>query len=111
MYRPKDNGIIPIQVNRKEIQNLDNKNHSVEFRKVKKISTYDRIFSPNGPRINKIKKKRDKKNYKDSIGKILEEQGKISCKPVSGKINNDDFHILSLEAKKNFNERYYIEQS
>ena len=112
MNRPKDHGVMTVDIVKNTKKNTNDLNRSVDVRKPKNMSTtYDRIFGPKKPKVNLLRKKRYVNNHKDSIGKILEEQGKIAIKPVSGKISNDDFNVLSLEAKKNFLERYYIEEN
>lgn len=43
---------------------------------------------------------------------MFEEQGKIARIPkIAEKPVNDDFRVLSSEAKKNLNERYYYENN
>ena len=43
---------------------------------------------------------------------MFEEQGKISRMPkIAEKACNDNFRVLSAEAKKNLDERYYYENN
>ena len=56
--------------------------------------------------------RRNNKPYRDTVGKMFEEQGKISRMPkVAEKACNDNFRVLSAEAKKNLDERYYYENN
>ena len=80
--------------------------------------TYDRIFNADKKvrdyNIEQERKKgyirRNNKPYRDSIGKMFEEQGKISRVPkVTAKPCDSNFQILSKEAKNNLSERYYYE--
>ena len=77
--------------------------------------TFDRIFSPikKGNKINEEKERKIRRNvkaYRDCIGKMFEEQGKISRVPkVTAKPCDSNFQILSKEAKNNLSERYYYE--
>lgn len=54
--------------------------------------------------------RRNNKAYRDSIGDMFVEQGKISRVPkITEKPCNDNFRLLSSEAKKNLDERYYYD--
>lgn len=54
--------------------------------------------------------RRDYKAYKDSIGKMFEEQGKISrIAKITDKPVNSNYQVLSNEAKNNLTDRYYYE--
>ena len=88
------------------------------FKRPFKEKTHDRIFSPvkKGNVIEEEKKERKIRRkvtaYRDCIGKMFEEQGKISKVPkISEKPCNSNFKILSNEAKNNLNERYYYESN
>ena len=80
--------------------------------------TYDRIFNAEKKEKDfnleqeqrKGKIRRNNKAYRDCIGKMFEEQGKISKIPkISEKPCNSNFKILSNEAKNNLTDRYYYE--
>ena len=82
--------------------------------------TYYRIFNADKKvrdyNIEQERKKgyirRNNKPYRDSIGKMFEEQGKISRMPqIAEKPCNDNYRILSSEAKKNLAERYYYDNN
>ena len=82
--------------------------------------TYDRIFNADkkarqynlGLEMKKGQIRRNNKAYRDSIGKMFEEQGKISKAPnITEKPCNDNFKILSFEAKKNITDRYYYDNN
>ncbi len=74
--------------------------------------THQRIFSNDKLEPKQKIPERNTNTYKDCIGNMLKEQGKIARIPkVSGKPCNDDFNIFSSEAKKNCGERYYYEQN
>ena len=86
------------------------------FKRPLREKTYDRIFSPikKGSIIEEEKEekkiRRNNKAYRDCIGKMFEEQGKISKIPkISEKPCNSNFKILSNEAKNNLTDRYYSE--
>ena len=110
--RPKDNDIIPP----KPIENGEKNNVDISYaRRNYPEKTYDRIFNSDKKErqfnIEQEKRKgvirRDNKPYRDSIGKMFEEQGKISRIPkIAEKPCNDNFQILSSEAKKNYIDRY-----
>ena len=78
--------------------------------------TFDRIFSPI-KKENIIEEEKQERRirrnvnaYRDCIGKMFEEQGKISKMPkISEKPCNSNFQVLSKEAKNNLDERYYYE--
>ena len=54
--------------------------------------------------------RRNNKPYRDTVGKMFEEQGKISKIPkIAEKPCHDNFQILSSEAKRNYTDRYYFE--
>ena len=81
---------------------------------------YDRIFNAEKKEKDfnleqeqrKGKIRRNNKAYRDCIGNMFEEQGKIARIPkIAEKPVNDDFRVLSSEAKKNFGERYYYENN
>ena len=82
--------------------------------------TFDRIFNEDKKvrqyNFEQERKKgqirRNNKAYRDTIGKMFEEQGKI-CRVsnVTGKPCNDNFKILSYEAKKNLIDRYYYDNN
>ena len=58
----------------------------------------------------RIRIRRNYKGYNDSIGKLFDSQGKIPIKKeqkLTDKACHDNYWILSSEAKKNFEERYY----
>lgn len=113
--RPKDNDIIPP----KPIENGEKNNVDISYaRRNYPEKTYDRIFNSDKKErqfnIEQEKRKgvirRDNKPYRDSIGKMFEEQGKISRIPkIAEKPCNDNFQILSSEAKKNYIDRYYYD--
>ena len=90
--------------------------HTGGFRRPLPEKTHDRIFHENMKKAEKEKKKdyirRNNKSYNDSIGKMFEEQGKISKIPkISEKPSNDNFRVLSSEASKNLTERYYYDNN
>ncbi len=92
-----------------------NSTYSTGFKRPFREKTFDRIFSP--VKINKIEEekverkiRRNNDAYRDCIGKMFEEQGKISKMPkISEKPCNSNFQVLSKEAKNNLGERYYYE--
>ena len=97
-----------------------NNTFSGKFQRLIPEKTYDRIFNADNKirqyRIEEEKKRgkirRNNKPYKDSIGKMLEEQGKLSkTQTISEKPCNDNYYILSSEAKKNVTERYYYDNN
>lgn len=119
--RPKDNAIIPPQPIAKG-EKPDNFSHTYinGFKRPLPEKTYDRIFNADkkAKEFNTEQEKktgyirRNNKAYRDSIGKMFEEQGKISRMPkISEKPCNDNFKILSSEAKKNMAERYYYDNN
>ena len=82
--------------------------------------TYDRIFNAEKKQKDfnleqesrKGRIRRNNKLYRDSIGKMFEEQGKLAKDvKISEKPCNDNFRVLSSEAKKNLAERYYYENN
>ena len=94
---------------------MNNTYHS-GFKRPLKEKTFDRIFKPikKGDKIEEEKKerkiRRNNDAYRDCIGKMFEEQGKISRIPkISEKPCNSNFQILSKEAKNNLTDRYYYE--
>ena len=119
--RPKDNAIIPPQpIAKGEKPDIFSHTYSNGFKRPLPEKTYDRIFNADKKarefNAEQEKKKgyirRNNKAYRDSIGKMFEEQGKISRMPkISEKPCNDDFKILSSEAKKNMAERYYYDNN
>ena len=117
MFTPKDNKIIPPEpiTIEEEKQNLLSKTLNPGFKLLFKEKTFDRIFSPikKGEKINYEKEKKIRRNvkaYRDCIGKMFEEQGKISKIPkVTEKPCNTDFQVFSKEAKNNLSDRYYYE--
>ena len=92
-----------------------NSTYSTGFKRPFREKTFDRIFSP--VKINKIEEekverkiRRNNDAYRDCIGKMFEEQGKISKMPkISEKPCNSNFQVLYTEAKNNLDERYYYE--
>ena len=86
-----------------------NKTYSEGFPTPFPENTHDRIFNTNKKirqynNVQEIKKsyiRRNYESYRDSVGNILKEKGKFSkIQTVSGKPCNDNYNILSYEAKK-----------
>ena len=118
MCTPKDNIIIPPEpiTKEEEKQNLLSSTFNSGFKRPFREKTFNRIFSPinKGNGIGEEKQesriRRDYKAYKDSIGKMFEEQGKISkIAKITDKPINSNYQVLSKEAKNNLTDRYYYE--
>ena len=97
-----------------------NNTYTGGFKRPLPEKTYDRIFNADKKvrqynyeqEMKKGQIRRNNKVYRDSIGKIFEEQGKISKAPnITEKPCNDNFNILSSEAKKNLTDRYYYDNN
>ena len=82
--------------------------------------TYDRIFNTEKKarefNVEQEKKKgqirRNNKAYRDVIGNMFKEQGKLAKQQkISEKPCNDNYKVLSTEAKKNLAERYYYDNN
>jgi hypothetical protein len=108
--------IPPEPISKEEEEKMINSFNS-GFKRPKREKTHDRIFSPinKGNQLDNEEKKerkiiRNSNTYKDCLGKMFEEQGKIVRMPkVSDKPCNSNFRVLSEEAKNNVSERYYFE--
>ena len=62
--------------------------------------------------MKKGKIRRNNKAYRDTIGNMFVEQGKISKIPqITEKPCKDNYKVLSSEAKKNISERYYYDNN
>ena len=104
--------------NEEEKQNVLSKTCNNGFKRPLREKTHNTIFNiGNKEQKNEEEKvtksiKRKTDIYRDSIGKMFEEQGKISKIPkVSEKPCNSNYQILSKEAKNNLGERYYYESN
>lgn len=65
-----------------------------------------------GEKPNLCRIRRNEFAYNDHIGGLFENQGKISKIPeVTGKPCKSDFKVLSAEANKNLNERYFYDNN
>ena len=120
MCKPKDNKIIPPEPIVKENKPELTRTFSGCFTRPVAEKTYDRIFNAKKKEKEfnaeqeqrKGKIRRNNKAYRDCIGNMFEEQGKISRVPkITEKPVNDNFRVLSSEAKKNLDERYYYENN
>ena len=119
LCRPKDNIIIPPQP--LENPNSFSQTFSNGFKRPLPTKTYDRIFNTEKKarefNLEQEKKKgyirRNNKAYRDCIGNMFEEQGKITKKMpiIAEKPCNDNFRVLSAEAKKNMVDRYYYDNN
>ena len=118
--RPKDNNIIPPQPIQKGDNDILNNTYSGGFQRPLPEKTYDRIFNTDKKirqyNIEQENKKgqirRNNKAYRDSIGRMFEEQGKLAkAQNISEKPCKDNYKILSSEAKKNVTERYYYDNN
>jgi hypothetical protein len=96
------------------------KTYSHGFKRPQQPKTYDRIFNAEKKarefnaeqEMKKGKIRRNNNAYRDSIGSMLNEHGKIMRMPIiSEKPCNDNYKVLSTEAKKNLTERYYYDQN
>jgi hypothetical protein len=97
-----------------------NNTYSGGFQRPLPEKTYDRIFNADKKirqyNIEQENKKgqirRNNKAYRDSIGRMFEEQGKLAkAQNISEKPCKDNYKILSSEAKKNVTERYYFDNN
>lgn len=86
-----------------------------DFQRPPAESTRERLFSSSSIEIknNRPKKKVYRALYaSDSIGKIFDSIGKrTKMNPVSNKISDGNYKLLSTEAKKNLNNRYYYDKN
>jgi len=119
LFKPKDNVIIPPEP-QQSTPDIFNHTFNKGFNKPLPKNTYDRIFNTARKQrefyIEQEKKKgairRNNKAYRDAIGNMFEEQGKISkTQIISEKPCNDNYKLLSSEAKRNLTERYYYDNS
>ena len=94
--------------------------YSHGFKRPKPPKTYDRIFNAEKKarefnaeqEMKKGKIRRNNNAYRDSIGSMFTEHGKIMRVPlISEKPCSDNYKIFSTEAKKNLTERYYYDQN
>lgn len=120
LCKPKDNKIIPPEPIAKENKPDLTRTFSGYFQRPVAEKTYDRIFNYEKrtkdfnleQENNKGKIRRNNKAYRDSIGRMFEEQGKLAkAQNISEKPCKDNYKILSSEAKKNVTERYYFDNN
>ena len=95
----------------KEENNKLTKTYSGGFKRPLPPKTYDRIFNAD-QEMKKGKIRRNNKAYRDCIGNMFDEQGKIMRMPIiTEKPCNDNYKVMSTEAKNNLTERYYYEMN
>lgn len=120
MNKPKDNTIIPPEPIKKEEIEKRNCFSPNGFKRPVPPKTYDRIFNEDKKakefnaeqELKKGQIRRNNKAYRDCIGNMFQEQGKIMRIPnISEKPCNDNYQVLSEEAKKSLTERYYYESN
>ncbi len=118
LNKPKDNVIIPPEPIAKQDPDKFSYTYSGGFKRPLPPKTYDRIFNADKKarefnaeqESKKGRIRRNNQAYRDSIGNMFEEQGKISREQkISEKPCNDNYRVLSNEAKKNLTERYYYD--
>lgn len=104
----------------KEENNKLIKTYSGGFKRPLPPKTYDRIFNAEkkakefyaDQEMKKGKIRRNNKAYRDCIGNMFDEQGKIMRMPIiTEKPCNDNYKVMSTEAKNNLTERYYYEMN
>ncbi len=89
----------------------------MEYKRPLAPKTYDRIFNAEKKAKeynNELKQRRIRRSntYRDCIGKIFEEQGKVTKQQnIAEKPCNDNFRILSAEAKKNRYHKCYYDKN
>ena len=88
------------------------------FKRPFREKTHDRIFSPL-KKENIIEEEKQERRirrnveaYRDCIGNMFEEHGKITRVPkITDKPGNSNFKVLAEEAKNNLSDRYYYENN
>ena len=119
LCKPKDNVIIPPEP-QMSTPDIFSGAHNKGFKRPMPQKTYDRIFNTEKKarefNAEQEKKKgqirRNNKAYRDVIGNMFKEQGKLAKQQnITEKPCNDNYKVLSTEAKKNLTERYYYDNN